>query len=381
MNIHYVPKHHLRRFTDEDDHIVAYKFDSREEISPVSLDDICAEENLWSETIEEALNDAETSFAKVNNKIEDEGTLEVLTEDDYFTLLSFALFQRLRTKSQKEAIDDHVQKTFEWVVEAGYEAGEIPEFAYESVKNGDVRVDHPMFEQLLLQAPLSVSMVWDLNPVLIQNNTEKKFIIGENPAIFDNFYFKYVKRIGVNGLASKGLIISLPMGKDQYLLFYDPQTYYIDSEDPLKVEIGDEQIVRSLNIYQMVWSENFVFYGEEGRETEMRSSHKVFKDFMSDLASTNKYQNMRNNNELIELHQKRPEVTPHLPFLQEKEDIKYELERIDGMREENHKQSREFLKKDLGLDEDELKEVLPERDHIKEKEDSSGEESKKQDLT
>ena len=361
VNVHYVPRHHLRRFTDADDHIVAYHFDRREELYPVSLEDICSEEGLWSRELEENLNQAERNFANVNNKIEDSGTLEVLDEDDYVTLLIFTLFQRLRTKSQKQAIDDWVQKSFKWVVEAGYEAGEIPDYAYESVENDEVRVEHPMFEQMLLKAPLSVPMVWDLNPILIQNNSDKEFVIGENPVIFDNFRFKYVKHIGVNGLSSKGLTISLPLSKDQYLLFYDPQTYFIDSDNPLKVEIEDEQIVRSLNIYQMVWSEEFVFYREEGREKEIRSSQDVFRDFMSDFASTNKYRNRWNNNELLEFRSERSEVTPHLPFLQEKEGVEHEIERIEGMREKNKEFSKKFLKEEINLDEEEIKEVLPER--------------------
>ncbi len=358
-NQHYVPQYYLKFFNDGNNKICVYNFDKMDEFM-VPVSNVCSNTYFYGEgNIEESLNDFETQCSELIEKIIENGNLNNISNEEYTLLLQFILFQRRRTKKAKNEIDEIVQHFFREITKYGVESGELDEKAYDLAQKGKIRLEHPMFQYSLLYGPLFYRLIADLEPLLIQNETKKDFVIGEHPIIFDNPLFKHTQIHGGIGPLNKGLVIICPLSTEFAILLYDPKSYKFEFENRLKIKIKDPLVIKSLNICQYIYSDSNLFYGQCGRKYEMRTIQKYFReDKQEEMSKHIEYTQSNTKKSFLQSTSNPSDSTPYLPFLKEKNGVEFKLERIEGLSEEIHKEVLTYLEDFSELSEDEIKNLF-----------------------
>lgn len=103
-----------------------------------------------------------------------------------------------------------------------------PEVDKELLKKIRIKYDNPL-QFSLRNAFSSYHLAQDLRIHLLINNTKNHLITSDHPVVYYNKWRENIKDIGTIGLASKGLLIFLPLSPEILLLLYDPTVYMIDN--------------------------------------------------------------------------------------------------------------------------------------------------------
>jgi len=101
----------------------------------------------------------------------------------------------------------------------------------------------------------------DLEFKLLKNETDKPFILSDNPTIFFNDLNnqKGHKITNGKGLGCKGLQIIFPMSPNYILFFYDSWAYKLGSKKSHTISINDVDTVEQFNILQILNSNEVLF--------------------------------------------------------------------------------------------------------------------------
>lgn len=274
---HYVPRFYFRLFSKDTTHISIYNLDNKNAFYG-PYDTLCYENYFYGKDteFERTLSPLESKFAEIVKKIIDNKSLNKLELEDYFFLSLFITFQKTRTRRSKEQTERYFENFSENVIkplmcsdpsfrEAGIKREDINKF---QIKNKNSHA------QTMFTGLTGNSLILDLTPTLLINNTKNDYIFSDNPVILYNQYFNHKKDMGYTGFQSEGLQIFLPLNSKIAILLYDPKYYRIPSGVDSTVEISSEKDIDSINRLQFFNCEKNIFFSDYSNSEYVKLLHQ-----------------------------------------------------------------------------------------------------------
>ncbi|WP_049986562.1 DUF4238 domain-containing protein [Halobellus rufus] len=278
-NQHYVPKHYLRAWADNE-RINVFPL-SKGEAFPGDTSSICSRSYFYGNppVVEDELQHIDGSHANPVRELRNKDNLTDLSPQRIKLLLSFISTQRSRTKATKEDIragEDFLRDAIK---------DDFEHDRYEDLITWDPELTPEEREDTMVDASLlgthhyviglgifGYHAIKDLKAVMLCNLTDQEFIISDVPIVFDNPCYK-PNHGTVAGLGNRGLQIFCPISPDQLLLLYDPQTYKVKSNHKQQVLVKNPDVVNQFNLTQFHNAENTVLF------------HNSTEDYIQDLHS------------------------------------------------------------------------------------------------
>lgn len=130
-----------------------------------------------------------------------------------------------------------------------------------ALDTGEVVLQPPeAFEARLgIQVALEgVPLTMDLGLHLLRNRTDRPFLLGDSPCVSSNHYKREITGIGVAGLASRGLMIAMPLDTRTSLMMLDTAVYH-PSLPPI-VDVENVEDVEELNLLQVLEAVDCVYF-------------------------------------------------------------------------------------------------------------------------
>jgi len=352
-NQHYVPQHLLRGWTDNEK-LPVYNLENEQEYPPTSISNLCSEDYFYGgPEMEQSMDGLEERHANIINKIRNAKSFDILKDIEILHFCSFVLLQRNRTKQTKQEADELIDNIGKEILKAQVETGEIDPEIGDGVNILDIMDRFKITKENslafpMLQALTGVDLIKDLEVVVIENNTNKGFIISDHPIVHDNRRFKDEVERFLVGMQSRGLQVFVPISDEVQIMLYDPEAYIVDYSDKQerRVSTSSTEVIQSLNDMQMINAFENVFFREVGHGGELREVQGRLSNHIQE--ETTLFRNLEpdehdfdTNNEIIESGYTAPDYSPYLPFVKQYVDVDFVVERQPHV---NKKQS-EFVKK------------------------------------
>lgn len=236
-NQHFVPKVHLRAFSDANDGekrmINLIHISSGRAISRASISDQCAKHYFYGKDLhlERALSDLEGTYAEVIRDVEAgarSGTSLRFLRDWTFLQYQRTDAARRRSKELHAQMDAAIGDS-SWKVDTSDKAL--------------VALAIQMFTE-------TVGAIEDLKTVIIVNKTDTDFITSDEPAIIFNKWLHQKQNLDTFGLGNSGLCIYMPLTPRFGVLSYDSNVYDL-SKQKGSVNLNDRREIALLNALLM----------------------------------------------------------------------------------------------------------------------------------
>jgi hypothetical protein len=116
----------------------------------------------------------------------------------------------------------------------------------------------------------SCVLLSDLRLLILRNRTDVPFVIGDTPCIASNHYLREFTAVGVLGLSKRGLMLSMPLDSQSYLLLVDHAVYHTPCIPDSNVELTAPGDVATLNSLQVYGSQNCVYFSNQSDSAYVR---------------------------------------------------------------------------------------------------------------
>lgn len=338
-NQHYVPQHLLRGWTD-DEKVAVYNLDNQKEYPRTSISNLCSEDYFYGgPDIEKSMGGVEQRHAEIINKLRKTRSFNVLGRMDILHFCVLVLLQRNRTKQRKHETEELIDNLAKEYLELKVEAGEVdPELS--SGRNVlDVLNDYKITHESplafpMLQALTGVDLIIDLEVAIIENKSDKGFVVSDHPVIHDNLRFKNGIDRHLVGLQNRGLQIFMPISDEVLVMLYDSESYSVEycDEEKRRVSITSEKVVSGLNDVQLISAFENIFYRERGREQEFKDAQHRLEKYIEDDTIiferlTPEEHDFDTDNEIVESGFNLPDYSPYLPFVRLRMDTEFAIRR------------------------------------------------------
>lgn len=261
---HFVPAFYLRSFSQDGRRISLFNFSRAKAIRNVSIKDQCSRHNLYdfAPKLEEAFSKLEGEAATVMARIRAASELPSAGSADWVSLISFIVFQKMRTVSAGRKTDAATDYFAKLMLE------NRPEFAgidLDQIEIGDV---YPLAIPLSV-APEMIPVVADLQTHLFINTTARGFMTSDDPVVAHNQYCEGITYRGVTGFDSRGLQLFWPLSPEHLLLLFDPDVYRVPRADHglNATRISSEPDIAQLNALQVLNAHQNVYFEDDDLRT------------------------------------------------------------------------------------------------------------------
>jgi hypothetical protein len=249
-NQHYVPRCHLKPFTQDEEGLSIKLFNVSRAITieNAPVKNQCSRDYFYgqSEDLEKAIQTMEGAYSEVVRRIRSHRHFE---EGDARFLSSFWMFQHLRT----EAIQQSILRTSRALESAiGHP---VPQLQID--KEGATLVALGAFSK-------HYTAISDLGVVQLRNRTTVLFVTSDNPAVQTNrWVLSQTEKMSANfGMLSAGFLGLLPISSNILVLLYDKDVYSVAHQDKCVI-LSNESDVQYLNDHQLLnCISNIYFSGE-----------------------------------------------------------------------------------------------------------------------
>jgi len=140
----------------------------------------------------------------------------------------------------------------------------------------------------MLVAFTATPLIIDLTPVLLINNTKKRFITSDNPVVLHNTCFNAIKTHGTKGYQSRGLQIFWPVSSSLAIMFYDPECYTVLNSNGKEVEVNSEKDILALNALQYLYCRETVIFESNEDEDQINWMNDVVKPLRKEKTQVRK---------------------------------------------------------------------------------------------
>ena len=336
-NQHYVPQHLLRGWTDNE-RVPVYNLDNQQEYPPTSISNLCSEDYFYGgPDVEKSMDGLEDVHAAIIDKIRSDRSFDRFDRMNILYFAVFVLLQRNRTKQQKKDTENFIDNISKEYLKLKIESGEVdPELPDgRNVLNlfDRFKVTHEAPLALpMLQALTGVDLILDLEVVIIENKSEKGFIVSDHPIVHDNRRFKDEIDEFLVGLQSRGLQIFVPISDEIQILLYDSAAYHVKYTDKQKrrVTTMSERVVTELNDVQMISASENIMYREEGQEQKFQEAQERLAEYIE--AETTIFERLSpdehkfdTENEIIQSGLRPSDYSPYLPFVKQVVDVEFAI--------------------------------------------------------
>jgi hypothetical protein len=285
---HYVPQFYLRYFASDrlvrpkPRQINVYNIQSHQLILNAGLKDQCYSRRFYGKTddLENSLAVFEGWAAWLLRRIQRWNQLPPKAYDAYAILLTFVVFQSLRTKRHvdlqnqmfdgfwkavlEEDIDHLKQEDWEEILGEGKSPPTKEDLA--KVKIGLTDGAAVSFAALKDD---HIQLIDDLVPHLVVLPAHRRLITSDNPVVCYNQYFQSLKGIYNIGLASAGLQLFLPLSPHSLLVMYDGDKYKASGARDVTNDITERDL-DFLNLLQCINADENVYFADEAEASRVR---------------------------------------------------------------------------------------------------------------
>lgn len=354
-NQHYVPKHLLRGWTDNE-RIPVYNIENQQEYPPTSISNLCSEDYFYGgPDAEESMDGLESIHAGIINDLRSTMSFNVLKDIEILHFCIFVLLQRNRTKQTKqeteELIDNLGKEYVELLVETGEVDAELPDGRDVIEMLDDYRISHkrplalPMFHALT-----GVDLIIDLEVAIIVDDTDVGFVVSDHPVVHDNRRFKNKIDRFLVGLQSRGLQIFVPISDRIHIMLYDPASYFVEYSDKEKRRVitSSEKVVNGLNDLQIINALENIFYCESGQEERFNNAQERLSEYIEEKKTIfqrlpPEEHDFDTKNEIIESGRRLTKYSPFLPFVKQRVETEFATERRRNVSQQHKDYMNEIL--------------------------------------
>jgi len=354
-NQHYVPKHLLRGWTDNE-RLPVYNLDNQQEYPPTSLSNLCSEDYFYGgPEMEQSMDGLERRHAEIINKIRSAKSFDVLGKMDIFHFCVFVLLQRNRTKQQKRETEELMDNLAKEYLEMQIETGEVnPELSdgrsvLDVLDKYKITHERPLAYPML-HALTGVDLIIDLEVAVIVNTTDEKFVVSDHPVVHDNPRFKDQYDRFLAGIQNRGIQIFVPLSDWVQIMLYDPAAYIIDysNKDKRRVLATSEEVVAGLNDMQMINASENIFYRTSNQEQEFIEAQQRLSEYIDEENTVFRTQGPEEHdfdteNETIESGYRLVDYSPSLPFVTQRMNVRFTIERSPHIRQSHNEYVSKLL--------------------------------------
>lgn len=297
----------------------------------------------------------ESRHAEIINRIRSAKSFDILDSMDILHFCVFILLQRNRTKQSKRETEDLIDNLAKEYLELQIEAGEVdPELpdgrsVLDTLDDYKITHERPLAFPML-QALTSVDLILDLEVAVIVNTTDEKFVVSDHPVVHDNPRFKGQFDRFVAGIQSRGIQIFVPLSDWVQILLYDPAAYIIDysDEEKRRVLATSEEMVTGLNDIQMINAFENIFYRTRNQEQKFIEAQQRLSEYIEEENTVFRTlgpeeHDFDTENEVIESGYRLADYSPDLPFVAQRVDVQFTVERNPHIRQSHDEFVSELL--------------------------------------
>ena len=265
-NHHFVPRVHFKPFSfgREGKAINLVNIERGLAIQNASVSGQCSKSFFYGEDakIEKMLSYFEGRYGQIVRALE---VHDHLSDDDNVALRMFTLIQFMRTEAVGKLAVDSISGGLDRMF-VGERSEQRPS---------------PIPSRAVTMMALSIALkerrcIDDLKMCIFANDTRIDLITSDNPAIAMNRWSWQKQRHHRFGLASSGLIVSLPLSPRMSLCYFDRGTYSCPGNSPVYRTLANHRDVRVLNELQILNAEKNVYFADwRSRETLLTQVNAV----------------------------------------------------------------------------------------------------------
>ena len=254
---HFVPQFYLRNFSSASSCTSLFNFAGQRFISKASIKHQCSRRNLYEyrSDLENDFAELESDVSSVLRKVEKDGNLPDAGSDDWITLLTFIVFQQLRTPGAAQLSDNLAEYMGQLVMEGD---SRFTEYESDIVK---FKREHSVALTLSSAAEI-LPLALQLKAHLFVNITHREFITSDDPVVLHNQYCEGIDYKGSRGWDCAGIQAFWPISPSKLVVLYDRDTYIIPGSGVSK--LSREADVAQLNSLQILNAKQNVYFA--GRE-------------------------------------------------------------------------------------------------------------------
>jgi hypothetical protein len=219
---HFVPQFYLRNFSSDGRRINLFNFKLGRAVMGTSIKHQCSKHNFYgfAPDLEKALGELEGATAEVIRNIRASRVLPLSGSVDWQALLTFIVFQKLRTTNAgrlDDAMTDYFAKLW---IERNPELKDIDPNSFE------MRNVYPVAIPLSVAGEM-VPAAADLQIHLLVNDSSCAFVTSDDPVVDHNQYCEGINYQGVTGWNSRGLQVFWPISPAELIVLFDPMVYKV----------------------------------------------------------------------------------------------------------------------------------------------------------
>ncbi len=253
---HFVPKFYLKQFV-RSEFISLYHIKEDKYIFDIPSEDQAQKKRLYGDNseLENAFADLETEVAPILKQIVTMLQVPSKANMKYFSLLNFVILQNLRTSKSIEQTDQGIEQMLKMYLE------DVPEFSDINLEDYKIRMKNAFALNTGIAIPIAIES-FDLEPILIINDTKYPFITCDNPCIKYNQFAEHIRWYNDGrGFGTMGIQIFLPITEKVMLALYDKDIYKTNSKGKRKTVVkAIENDVLNLNKLQFICADECLYF-------------------------------------------------------------------------------------------------------------------------
>lgn len=283
-NQHYVPEFYLKRFSPDADKktICLWNLKGQQRITGASLSDQCSEDYFYGKDLklEKSFIPLEGLTATLLNEIDRTDIVPPRCSEHHSLLLFYLTIQWTRTKHRAEAMNESFDKVMKEMYRPMAEQRGV------DVNRFNIHMQEPVHLGIKIAAD-TFPLILDLHCKILANRTEKEYVTSDNPVVFYNQLFSFVRGQSNTGLNVKGLQIFFPISPSKVLLLYDAGVYSAGERSRSVVDVTKAEDVDQINLLQLCGCKDNVYFRDESTDLEElhRKALRFRKGTMSQVDS------------------------------------------------------------------------------------------------
>lgn len=283
---HFVPKFYLKKFV-KSELISLYHIGDDKYFFDIPSEDQAQKKRLYGENsdLEDAFAQLETEVAPILNKVTLDLKLPSKSSMKYFSLMNFVILQNQRTFKSIEQTDRGIEQMLKKYLE------HVPDFSGINLEDYEIRMKNAFALNTGSTIPIAIES-FDLEPILVVNETKYPFITSDNPCIKYNQFAEQIRWYNDGrGFGMMGIQIFLPITEKLMVAFYDNEVYRTNSKGKKKAIVRTtEEDVLNLNKLQYICADECIYFKKKDDIKRMiEESKKDQKLRDSFIPSTEKY--------------------------------------------------------------------------------------------
>lgn len=260
-NNHYVPQFHLRQWSENSKTIMTFNIPKEIYVKEASIKHQASKNYLYGYDVnfENTLSSIESYAGIVYQKIIQNKTLLCLNEEEMDFLYLYINLCNERSNSRAEEQSYILTETMKvrLLMQKAHNSPDTKYITNDQIENLKLTYNNPNLlsvQTILKYYPIT----YDLNCVLLKNNSEHEFLTSDYPTIVYNLFSNKHNLFSGWGMSSGGIIYILPINPKLAIMLYDSFAYDCKINNSV-IEIKNKNDIKEINKLTMLNSEYCVY--------------------------------------------------------------------------------------------------------------------------